>query len=275
RAQNLLQRLGRRGEARPEVAEPCGQARGERAAAEGPEAAALPAISSAAEAAGAGGAGRDGTLPGCLQLRDAGLDRLLLRSRRRCDPAAHVEGLAAGLELGDDLRDGALLVLGDQHQARGHGGDAVQLLDLLRLRRWVGQLGTRKEEVVDEALAGLAELRQVRDDGTVRGQQVSEPPVAATAAERPAAEAVVRLRRAGDGEIGADPCERVERLLLRVVESVRDRRDSDYERDAEGEPEGREDRPRTASKELVAHVAEEEHPQRTKAPRAKSGLSAG
>ena len=152
------------------------------------------------------------------------------------------------------------------------GRDAGQLLDLLRLRDRERELRAGEEEVVDEVLPGLPELRQVGDDGAVRRQEVASVAAASAAPERPAAEAsVVRLRGARDGEVGADAGQRVERRLLRLVEPVRDRRDRDDERHAEAEAEHRQDRARAAAEELVAHVAEEEHP----AEENQRGLRAG
>ena len=76
----------------------------------------------------------------------------------------------------------------------------------------------------------------------------------------PAAEAAgVLLRRERDGQVGADAGERVERGLLRVVEPAGERRDRDHERDADREPEQREDRAALAAQKLAAQVGEVEH----------------
>ena len=144
-------------------------------------------------------------------------------------------------------------MLGDQRQPRRDGGDARDGGDLLRRRLGEGELRPRQEEVVDEVLAGLAELRQVGEHGAVG---VDELPIAAESA---GATTRVRLGRARDGEIGADARERVQRLGLRAVEAARERRDHDDERDAEREPEDGEDRPRPAAAELAPQVPDVEH----------------
>ena len=109
---------------------------------------------------------------------------------------------------------------------------------------------------MDEVRAGLAELREVGDHRLVRLEEVAVAAAAARAAE---AAALVLLRLQRHRQVGADARERVQRLLLRAVEAVREARDRDHERDAEPEPEQRDDRPRTAPHELVAQVADVEH----------------
>jgi hypothetical protein len=74
-----------------------------------------------------------------------------------------------------------------QHEALADGGDPVHPRDLLRLGDGKGELRAGEEEVVDEVLTRLAELRQVGDHGAVRHQEVARAS-AATTAERPGAE---------------------------------------------------------------------------------------
>ncbi len=116
---------------------------------------------------------------------------------------------------------------------------------------------------MDEVRSGLPELREVRDDREVRLDQVAirtAPASAARAAEAAAeAAAGVLLRLERHGQVGADSGEGIQRLVLRLVETVREARDHDHERDAEAEPEERDDRPRTPSYELVAQIAKVEH----------------
>ena len=118
------------------------------------------------------------------------------------------------------------------------------------------QLRPRQEEVVDEMRAGLAELREVGDHRLVRLQQIA---VAAPAAGPPKPTALILLRLQRHGQVGADPRERVQRLLLRLVEPVRQARDRDDERDPQAEAEQRQDRACATPDELVAQVADVEH----------------
>ena len=111
------------------------------------------------------------------------------------------------------------------------------------------QLRAGEEEVVDEVVAGLAELREVGHDRAVRLDEV-----AAGAGEHP-----LLGHLACDGQVGADPGERVERRLLRALEPVREARDRDHEADAEREPGERDDRPTLAPEQLGAEVAQVEH----------------
>ena len=104
-----------------------------------------------------------------------------------------------------------------------------------------------------EVRAGLAELREVGDDGLVRLDDVTT----ATAAER--SSACVLLGRARHRQVGADAGERVESRALRLVEPFREARDRDHEADADGKAEQRHDRAATAAHELCAEIAEVEH----------------
>ena len=85
------------------------------------------------------------------------------------------------LQLRDDLRDHALLVLGEQGEARRHLGDAVDRRDLRRGPLVEGQLRSGQEEVVDEVGAGLAELRQIRQHRLIRPDEVAAAAAAAPA----------------------------------------------------------------------------------------------
>ena len=147
-----------------------------------------------------------------------------LRGGRPRQVAADLEGLAAGLQLRDDLRDDTFLVLGEQGQPLRHLRDTVDRRDLRGGGLLERQLRARQEEVVDEMRAGLAELREVGDHRLVRLQQVA---VAAAAAGPAEAAALILLRLQRHGQVGADAGERVQRLLLRIVEPVREARDRD------------------------------------------------
>ena len=83
-------------------------------------AAAEPAATAAAAAVAA--TGSRSTAVCAAQLVEAGLHRRELRSRRPRQVARDLEGLAARLQLRDDLRDDALLMLGEQRQARRRPG---------------------------------------------------------------------------------------------------------------------------------------------------------
>ncbi len=86
------------------------------------------------------------------------------------------------------------------------------------------ELRPGQEEVVHEVGAGLAELRQVGDDREVRLDQITIPAAATGTTLKPAR--VLLGRRQGDRQIGADPGERVQRLLLRLVQPARRHRRS-------------------------------------------------
>ena len=186
------------------------------------------------------------------ELLEAGLDLRLLRRRRRGDRPVHLDPLAAGLDLGDDLRHLALLVHGLEGEAGRDRGDAVEVDDLVRLLLGEGQLRARQEEVVDEVRPRLAQLGKVGDDGLVRLDDVA----AAAAAERPAG---ILLGSAGHRQIGPDRGERVERRALRLVEPLREARDRDHEPDAEREAEQGEDRTAAPAQELADQVGDVEH----------------
>ena len=109
-------------------------------------------------------------------------DLRLLRRGRRGDRPVHLDPVAAGLDLGDDLRHLPFLVHRLQGQPGGDRGHAVQGGDLVRLRLRERELRPRQEEVVHEVRAGLAELGEIGDHGLVRLDDVAT----ATAAERPA-----------------------------------------------------------------------------------------
>ncbi|MGH9024085.1 MAG: hypothetical protein ACRDV9_13470 [Acidimicrobiia bacterium] len=121
--------------------------------------------------------------------------------------------LGPGLELGDDLGDGALLVLGEKGEALADVGDAGQFSHFGRLRAREGQLGGGQKEVVDELVAGLAELRQIGEDGSVLGQKSllvfggESAPLSPAETDRP-----------GDQQVGAHAGQGIEDLGLGVAE---------------------------------------------------------
>ena len=147
-----------------------------------------------------------------------------------------------------------------QHEAARDRSDAVDLGDLRRGRLRERQLRPGQEEVVDELVARLPELREIGDHRLVGldhlAAAAAEP---AAASEAAALRAVLRLRREGDGEVGADARERIERLRLGLVEPSREGRDCDHERDADSETEDRENRAALAPDELAPQIAQEEH----------------
>ena len=120
-----------------------------------------------------------------LHLRELGRGRPL-------DLPVDAELLAAGLDLRDDLRHRPRLVHGGEHEAARDRRHARHLRDLRRRALGEGQLRARQEEVVDELLAGLAELREVRDHRLVRLDHL-----AAAAAEATATEAAALPQRPG------------------------------------------------------------------------------
>jgi hypothetical protein len=67
------------------------------------------------------------------------------------------------------------------------------------------------------------------------------------------------LRLQGDRQVGADGRERIERPVLRAVEALGEARDRDDERDAQTEPDDREDGSRAAPDKLIPQVPREEH----------------
>jgi len=119
----LAQRLLGSSERGAEALEAGGKAFAERAAAEAEGTAAAAeaaAASSAAEATAT--AATTTTLPAAVcgpRLGEALLDRRELRDTRRLEGPLDVEPLPARAELGDDLRDDPLLVLGEERQADG------------------------------------------------------------------------------------------------------------------------------------------------------------
>ena len=194
------------------------------------------APTAASEAVAAAALARRRRRPVLGRLRgEARLHLRELRCRRTRDVALHVERLRRGLQRRDDLRDDAFLVLGEERQALRHLRDAGDRGDLLRRGLLERQLRPGQEEVVDEVRARLSELREVGDHRLVRLDQVA----VCSAAARPALKAarVLLLRRERHRQVGADAGERVECLLLRLVEAARDTCDHDDERDPEPETE--------------------------------------
>ena len=246
RVEHLLQGLTRGRDRRAELLHALWQALGERAAAarSDEEAAGARFATACAEAARLIARRR-----GAAVLLDAGLDLVELRLGRRLDPARDVDAVAAGLDLGHDLRHFALLVHGLEQQARRDRAHLAERGDLLSLALGERELRAGEEEVVDEVVAGLAELGEVGHYGAVRLDEVP-----AGAGEHP-----LLGHLAGDGQVGADPGEWVERRLLRALEPVREARDRDHETDAEREPGERDDRPSLAPDQLGAEVAQVEH----------------
>ena len=96
------------------------------------------------------------------------MHRLELRRCRARDVALDLEGLAAGLQLGDDLRDDAFLVLCEQRQSRCHLRNIREGGYLPRGSLLERQLRSRQKEVVHEVRPRLAELRQVGEHRLVR-----------------------------------------------------------------------------------------------------------
>ena len=275
RREHLLQRLRRRPERGAEVPELRREALGERAEVAAAAAAAA-ALAEAAAAAGsaaarsAATAGRSAALLGA-DLREARLDLRQLRRRRRRRRSRDGLLLPARLERRHDLRHRALLVLGEQQQAARHLRHAGERGDPRRLRLRERQLRAGQEEVVDEVLARLAELRQVGEHGLVRLDHGAR--VAAAAAGAAAGEAaLLLLRRERDRQVGADARQRVQRGLLRLVEPARQRHDRDHEADADCEAEHGEDRPRLAARQLVAQVREVEQRLPIQPPPGEDGL---
>ena len=175
-------------------------------------------------------AGRAAALLGA-DLREARLDLRQLRRRRRCRRPGDGLLLPARLERRHDLRHRALLVLGEEQQAARHLRHAGERGDPRRLRLREGQLRAGEEEVVNEVLARLAELRQVGEHGLVRLDHRAR--VAAAAGTAAGEAALLLLRRERDRQIGADARQRVQRGLLRLVEPARQRHDRDHEPDAD------------------------------------------
>ena len=111
------------------------------------------------------------------ELRQAGRDLGLLGRGRRGDRPVDLDPVAAGLDLGDDLRHLAFLVHGLKSQAGGNRGDAVEARSRSPGLR-EGELRPRQEEVVHEVRAGLAELREIGDrrPGSPRRRRAPPPP---------------------------------------------------------------------------------------------------
>ena len=107
-----------------------------------------------------------------------------------------------------------------------------------------------------EVRARLAELREIRDHRLVRSDQVA---IAASLPAEAESGLALLLRRKGDREVRADSGERIECLLLRPVETVRQAGDRDHQRDAEPQAEQRDNGARSPAYELVPQVAEVEH----------------
>ena len=190
----------------------------------------------------------------------------------RRDLPVDLDLLAARLDLRDDLRHRPRLVHGGEHEAARDRCDAVDLRDLGGGRLRERELRAGQEEVVDELVAGLAELREVGDHRLVRLDHLAAAAAEATAAGPAALRRVLRLRRERHGEVGADAGERVQRLRLRLVEPAREGRHGDHERDADRQAEHREDRAALAPHELAPQIAEEEHPQAIEAAAPESHL---
>ncbi len=118
-----------------------------------------------------------------------------LRGGRARDVALDPERLAAGLQLRDDLRDDAGLVLGEERQARRHLRDVRERVTCFAADLLERQLRARQEEVVHEVRARLAELREVGDHRLVRRDQVA---AAAPGRRRsPSGSAAARASRSG------------------------------------------------------------------------------
>ena len=149
----------------------------------------------------------------------------------------------------------------EEGQAGGRLRDAVELRDLARRALLERELRARQEEVVHEVRAGLAELGQVGEDGLVRLDQVAIGATPARSAEAAAAEALILLllRLQRDGQVGADAGERVERLVLRTVEPLRQARDRDDEGHTEPEADDGDDGARPPADQLVAEIPQVEH----------------
>ncbi len=105
---------------------------------------------------------------------DAGPDLVLLGL---AELEAHAPGdgqpLAAGLDLGDDLRHRAVLVDGGQDEPGGDRRDARERRDLLCLALRERELRARQEEGVVEVRSGLAELGEVGERRLVRRERLA------------------------------------------------------------------------------------------------------
>ena len=139
-------------------------------------------------------------------------------------------------------------------------GDAVERADLRNLGRGHAQLRAAGERVARELLTGLAELVEPDARAAVLRAELL-PLLLRELAERagPGAEVEVEVERPRDGEVGADAGERLEHLLLGVVDPTREGRDGDDEADADGEAEGGQERAAGPAPELREGVREGEH----------------
>ena len=119
---------------------------------------------------------------------------------------------------------------------------------------------------MNEFVAGLAELREIRDHRLIRLDHLAAATAKATATGAATLRCVLRLWRERHGEIGANARKGIERLRLGLVEPTRQRRYGDHERDTNRQAENREDRPALAPHELAPQITEEEHVQPFKQP---------
>ncbi len=164
-----------------------------------------------------------------------------------------LDGVAAGLDLREDLGDGSFLVRDVESQRARDCCDVRVVRDLLRIGVREGQLA-RGEEVVRKLLAGFAELGEIGAEAGVLGEELGRlGGVALTVLSR------WHVGGTRNGEVGGDPGQGAEDFLLGIVESVRQSGDRDDESNSEAEAEGGEDRPALSAHELLSEVSQEEH----------------
>ncbi len=176
---------------------------------------------------------------------------------------------AAEAALAGVLRDCALDVQAGQRQRAGRRLDAVLAGDLLHLGGGEGELVARQERVAREVRARLAGGSQVEAPAAVLpaqrvalglGQPGPGPTrTAAAGRERLSVAASAHPQRPRHRHVGADAGERLEHLLLGVVEAVGQRGDGDDEADADAQAERRQGGPAGAPAQLGADVGQVEH----------------
>ncbi len=84
---------------------------------------------------------------------------------------------------------------------------------------------------MDELVAGLAELREIRDHRLIRLDHLAATTAKATTTGAATLRSVLRLWRERHGEIGTNARKGIKRLRLGLVEPTRQSRHGDHERD--------------------------------------------